>query len=354
MSPILVTGCAGFIGFHVTRRLLEQGRPVVGIDSLSNYYNVSLKRDRIAQLEFPQLFQFARLDLADRDEARRLFDAHSFESVIHLAAQAGVRYSIDHPESYIDSNLTAFGNILEGCRHGDVSHLLYASSSSVYGANRTSPFSTHHRTDQPISLYAATKRANELMAYTYSSLFGLPTTGMRFFTVYGPWGRPDMALFRFTSAMLEGREIDLYNFGDMRRDFTYIDDVVEAVVRLFEQGAAWKPLICADSSEARGDRQVPWRLLNVASGRPMSLGEMVASLEKHLGLPAKRQLLPLQPGDIRETSADIEPLAQEIGYRPKVHLDEGIRRFVEWYLHYHKIEHPAARSVSEKKGTRTS
>jgi UDP-glucuronate 4-epimerase len=319
---ILVTGVCGFIGMHAAKALLARGDEVCGIDNLNDYYEVSLKEARLRQLEQLPGFHFERLDIADRAALPGFFRKHAPRRVLHLAAQAGVRYSLKNPNAYIDSNLVGFGNILEICRHGAVEHLVYASSSSVYGANRKQPFSVSDNVDRPVSLYAATKRANELMAYTYSHLFRLPATGLRFFTVYGPWGRPDMAIFSFTKAILEERPIDIYNHGRMKRDFTYIDDIVEGVVRVLD-------------AVPGGDS--PYRLYNIGNHQPVELLEFIAILEKCLGKKAQRRLLPMQPGDVPETFADVEDLVRDVGFRPGTPIEEGIRRFAAWYREYYGV-----------------
>jgi len=332
---ILVTGSAGFIGFHLAKRLLEDGHEVIGMDNLNNYYAVQLKEDRLAILKNNLAFRFCFVDLADRQGMADLFRTEKPEVVVNLAAQAGVRYSLENPHAYVDSNLTGFTNILEGCRHNGVKHLVYASSSSVYGANTSMPFSVHHNVDHPISLYAATKKANELMAHTYAALYKLPCTGLRFFTVYGPWGRPDMALFLFTAAILEGRAIDVYNNGKMRRDFTYIDDIIEGVVRVMTR-------IPSGSPEWTGKRPdpassfAPYRLFNIGNNQPMELMDFIAVLEKHLGKRAEMRLLPMQAGDVPETYADVDDLMAEVGFKPSTSIDEGIGKFVEWYREYYK------------------
>jgi UDP-glucuronate 4-epimerase len=328
MSKILVTGAAGFIGFHVSQKLLDRGETVIGMDNLNDYYDVTLKSDRIAQLKEQEGFQFQYLDLSDRPGMEQLFAQHQPDQVIHLAAQAGVRYSIQNPHAYIDSNIVGFTNILEGCRHHQVKHLVYASSSSVYGSNRTMPFSVDHNVDHPISLYAATKKANELMAHTYSHLYGIPTTGLRFFTVYGPWGRPDMATFSFTKAILEGRPIDLYNHGKMQRDFTYIDDIVEGVIRVSDR---------IPSSNVEDGIGVPYRIYNIGNHRPVELLQFVEVLESCLGIKAQRHFLPLQPGDVLATYADITDLQRDVGFEPKTSIEVGLAKFVEWYRSYYKI-----------------
>jgi UDP-glucuronate 4-epimerase len=332
MRPLIVTGTAGFIGFHLAERLLAMGRDVVGVDVVNAYYDVTLKEARLARLGRWPGYRHERIDLADRCEVDRVFREVEPHQVVHLAAQAGVRHSLTHPQDYIQSNLVGFANVLEACRQGRVSHLLYASSSSVYGANRQLPFSEHHGTDHPLSLYAATKRSNELMAHSYAHLFGLPCTGLRFFTVYGPWGRPDMALFLFTEALLEGRPLRLFNHGQMRRDFTYIDDVVESVVRLLHRGPpAGRP----DADPQRPDPALaaaPAELFNVGGDAPVELMEMVRQLEVALGRPAMIEGLPMQPGDVPASQADAQDLRAAIGFQPATPLSEGIRRFVDWYL----------------------
>jgi len=329
-QTILVTGAAGFIGFHVARLLLAEGRNVVGLDSLNNYYDPALKQSRLNILRNGTRFSFAHLDLADRPSMDRLFAKHRFAVVIHLAAQAGVRHSIDHPHAYADANLEGFLNILEGCRLHECGHLLYASSSSVYGANTKLPFSTKDNVDRPISLYAATKKANELMAHSYSHLYRLPTTGLRLFTVYGPWGRPDMAIFRFAKSIVEGTPIKLFNHGKMRRDFTYIDDVARVVLRLIDHVPQGDP----PGSEGAGG-SAPARIYNVGNNRPEDLMHVVAVLEKELGREAVKQMLPMQPGDVMETYADIDDLVRDVGFRPQTSIEDGIRGFVAWYRdHY--------------------
>mgnify|MGYP001822363876 CR=1 FL=1 len=325
MSRYLVTGSAGFIGFHVTQKLLERGDTVVGLDNLNDYYDVSLKQARLDQLLSLPQFSFKQLDLQNRSGMEEFFREDTFDTVIHLAAQAGVRYSIENPASYIDSNLVGFGHILEGCRHGRVKHLVYASSSSVYGSNRKIPFSVEDNVDHPISLYAATKKANALMAHTYSHLFELPTTGLRFFTVYGPWGRPDMALFKFTKAILSGQSIDVYNHGQMRRDFTYIDDIVEGVIRT------------ADLIPEDNEGTAPYSVYNIGNNQPVELMEMIRLLEEALGQTAQKNMLPMQPGDVPETYADIDALKRDVGFQPATPLKEGIEKFVSWYRSFYEI-----------------
>ena len=336
IMKILVTGAAGFIGFHLTQRLLARGDEVIGLDNLNDYYDVALKRARLAQLEAQPGFRFVGLDLADRPGIAALFEAERFARVVNLAAQAGVRYSLKNPHAYVDSNLVGFVNILEGCRHNGVEHLVYASSSSVYGANTAMPFSVHHNVDHPVSLYAASKKANELMAHTYSHLYGLPTTGLRFFTVYGPWGRPDMALFLFTKAILEGRPIDVFNHGRMQRDFTYIDDIAEGVVRVTDRVAAPNPQWSGDAPDA-GTSYAPYRLYNIGNNNPVELLRMIEILEDCLGRRAEKNLLPIQPGDVPATYADVDDLSRDVGFAPATALETGIARFVEWYRAYHGV-----------------
>jgi UDP-glucuronate 4-epimerase len=332
--PILVTGAAGFIGSHVAHRLLDAGRTVIGIDNLNAYYEVSLKEARLARLTPRDGFTFRKLDVADQAGMAALFAEFRPARVVHLAAQAGVRYSLENPHAYIDSNLTGFVNILEGCRHNEVEHLVYASTSSVYGANTLQPFSEHHTVDHPISLYAATKKANELMAHTYSHLFRLPTTGLRFFTVYGPWGRPDMALFKFTRGILAGEPIPVFNEGNMVRDFTFVDDIVEGVVRVVdrtaEPNAAW-----SGNDPDPATSAAPYRVFNIGNNRPVQLLEYISVLEESLGRKAVMQFLPMQPGDVPSTMADVSELESAVGFRPQTSVREGVGRFVKWYLEYY-------------------
>lgn len=325
---ILVTGAAGFIGFHTARQLLAEGRNVVGLDSLNSYYDPALKQARLNILRRDSRFDFAHADLADRRAISELFAKHRFPIVIHFAAQAGVRHSIDHPHAYVDANLEGFANVLEGCRHNECRHLLYASSSSVYGANVKRPFSVDDRTDHPISLYAATKKANELMAYSYSHLYRLPVTGLRFFTIYGPWGRPDMAMFLFAKAIMEGTPIKLFNHGKMRRDFTYIDDVTRVILRLIDN-------IPVGNSGKADD--APARIYNVGNHRPEELMHVVAVLEQALGREAAKEMLPMQPGDAVETFADIGDLIRDTGFAPRTRIEDGIRDFVAWYRGHYKV-----------------
>lgn len=332
-APILVTGAAGFIGFHVTRRLLSQGRRVVGVDSMTPYYDPALKEARRNELAKSNHFEFIKLDLADRAATAALFRDYRFPHVVHLAAQAGVRHSISHPEAYVDANLQGFLNVLEGCRHNSCEHLVFASSSSVYGANTKLPFSTRDNIDHPISVYAASKKANELMAHSYAHLFRLPVTGLRFFTVYGPWGRPDMAMWIFAKSILAGEPIALFNHGNMRRDFTYVDDVVESVVRLVDRPAAPNPQWSGDHPDP-ATSSAPYRIYNIGNNNPVELLHVVAELEKCLGKKAKRELLPMQPGDVPETYADVDDLMRDVGFSPSTPVETGIRNFVDWYRAY--------------------
>jgi UDP-glucuronate 4-epimerase len=335
-QTILVTGAAGFIGFHVARRLLAEGRSVVGLDNLNDYYDPALKQARLDILRGDSRFRFVQADLADRPSIGQLFATYRFAVVVHLAAQAGVRHSIDHPHAYADANLVGFLNILEGCRHHECRHLLYASSSSVYGANTKLPFSVTDNVDRPVSLYAATKRANELMAYSYSHLYRLPVTGLRFFTVYGPWGRPDMAIFLFARAILEGRPIKLFNHGKMRRDFTYIDDVAHVILRLIDRVPQGDLQADLKGGEGEGGG-APARIYNVGNNRPEELLHVVAVLEKELGRKAVKEMLPMQPGDVMETFADIDDLAREVGFKPQTSIEDGIRDFVAWYRDHYNL-----------------
>jgi UDP-glucuronate 4-epimerase len=334
MATILVTGAAGFIGMHTTARLLDRGDTVVGLDNLNDYYSPRLKADRLAQLSCRSGFRFEKLALEDRDGIERLFASTKFDRVIHLAAQAGVRYSLTHPHAYVDANLVGFMNILEACRHQQTPHLTYASSSSVYGANRKTPFAVEDRVDHPVSLYAATKKANELMAHTYSHLYQLPTTGLRFFTVYGPWGRPDMALWLFTQAILAGRPIDVFNHGRMQRDFTYVDDIVEGVIRTSDR-IPLASTLTADADD--GLTAAPYRVYNIGNNHPVELLHLIATLEDALGRKAVRNLLPMQPGDVPATFADIDALQRDVGFRPSTSIETGVRKFVDWYRSYHGV-----------------
>jgi UDP-glucuronate 4-epimerase len=332
---ILVTGAAGFIGSHLSERLLARGDQVVGLDSLNDYYDVGLKHARLDRLrEKHQAFSFVHMNLAERDNMARLFEMERFDRVVNLAAQAGVRYSLQNPHAYAEANLVGFVNVLEGCRHNGVQHLVYASSSSVYGANTEMPFSVHQNVDHPLSLYAATKKANELMAHTYSNLYQLPTTGLRFFTVYGPWGRPDMAMFIFAKAILAGKPLDIFNHGKMRRDFTYIDDIVEGVVRTVDQPAAPNPAWDSVRPDP-GTSFAPYRLYNIGNNNPVELMVLIELLEQALGRKAIRNFVDMQPGDVPATYADVEALAQDVGFTPATPIEEGVRRFAQWYLQYY-------------------
>ncbi len=336
MRKLLVTGAAGFIGYHVCETLLKRGDEVVGVDNLSSYYDVKLKESRLACLTRWPEFTFHRLDLADAKATAALFEQATFPLVIHLAAQAGVRYSLENPHAYVDSNLTGFVNVLEGCRRQRAAHLVYASSSSVYGANRKVPYSVHDATDHPVSLYAATKKANELMAHAYSHLYNLPTTGLRFFTVYGPWGRPDMVVFLFTRAILEGRPIDVFNFGEMQRDFTYIEDVAEAVARVADhvpQGSENWRADCPDPAASKA----PYRIFNIGNNQPLALLRLIEIIEDAVGKKAEKNLLPMQAGDVPATHADVDDLMREIGFRPDTPLEVGVEKFVAWYRSYYGV-----------------
>ena len=336
VNPILVTGAAGFIGFHVSRRLAEAGREVIGVDNLSPYYDPKLKQARLQQLAGGKNFMFVRHDLVDRAATAALFAEHRFPFVIHLAAQAGVRHSLVDPHAYADANLSGFLNILEGCRHQGCRHLVYASSSSVYGANTKMPFRTSDNVDHPLSLYGASKKANELMAHSYSHLFNLPTTGLRFFTVYGPWGRPDMAMWIFTAAISAGKPIKLFNHGNMRRDFTYIDDVVQAVIRLIDRPAQGDPNWSSDAPDPASS-SAPWRVYNIGNNSPVDVPEVVKILEQTIGKKAIRELLPMQPGDVPATFADVDDLMRDVGFKPSTPIAEGIAQFIAWYKQYHQV-----------------
>ncbi|MCG2721008.1 MAG: NAD-dependent epimerase [Thermodesulfovibrionales bacterium] len=336
-SKILVTGAAGFIGFHLCRKLLEAKHHVVGIDNLNDYYDVSLKEARLAQLKDDDNFHFFRLSLEEKEKILGLFQQEKFDYVVNLAAQAGVRYSLINPYAYIDSNIYGFLNILEGCRHHGVKHLVFASSSSVYGLNTTMPFSTHHNVDHPISLYAATKKANELMAHTYSYLYGIPATGLRFFTVYGPWGRPDMALFLFTRAILEGKPIEVFNFGKMKRDFTYIDDIVEGVVKVLARVPKPETQWSGDHPDPAASC-APYKLYNIGNNNPVELMKYIEVLELNLGKKAEKNFLPIQPGDVPATYADVDDLEKDVGFKPSTSIEEGIKKFIEWYRGYYRID----------------
>lgn len=322
---ILVTGVAGFIGYHLAQRLLQEGNEVVGIDNLNNYYDINLKKARLERLIPQSRFKFDFLDLSDRTGVTQLFQNHSFDSVVHLAAQAGVRYSLQNPWAYVDTNITGFVNLLEGCRHSEIQHLVFASSSSVYGANTKVPFAINDNVDHPISLYAATKKANELMAHTYSHLYQVPITGLRFFTVYGPWGRPDMAYFKFVQAIDQGKPIDVYNFGKMQRDFTYIDDIIEGIFRVMH-----KP---PQTATLQGS-QALYKLYNIGNNQPVELMTFIRVIEKTLGKEAKKNFLPMQPGDVLTTYADVDDLMRDVGFKPKTSIEEGIHNFAQWYREY--------------------
>ncbi len=334
MKKILVTGAAGFIGSNLSGRFLKEGNEVVGLDNLNDYYDVNLKKKRLERLETEEGFRFVRMNLEDRDAMSPLFAEEKFDIVVNLAAQAGVRYSIENPHAYIDSNICGFINVLEGCRHSKVGHLLYASSSSVYGANPKMPFSVHHNIAHPVSLYAASKKANELMAHTYSHLYRLPTTGLRFFTVYGPWGRPDMALFLFTKAILEGRPIDVFNHGKMRRDFTYIDDIVEGVFRVSGKIPDPNPDWNGDSPDP-ATSSAPYKIYNIGNNNPVELMGFIEAIENALGKKAEKNFLPLQDGDVPATYADVDDLIKDVGFKPSTPIEEGVTRFVDWYREYY-------------------
>ncbi len=333
---VLITGSAGFIGSALSLRLLERGDEVVGVDCLDEYYDVGLKKARLSRaLDFDG-YSDLRIRIEDREQLAAAFKSHQPQRVVNLAAQAGVRYSIENPSAYVDSNLVGFGNILEGCRHNGVEHLVYASSSSVYGANTNMPFSVHDNVDHPVSLYAATKKANELMAHTYSHLYRIPTTGLRFFTVYGPWGRPDMALFKFTKAILENRPIDVFNYGNHRRDFTYIDDIVEGVIRALDQPAAPNPDWTGEQPDS-ATSNAPYRLYNIGNNQPVELMHYIETLEKCLGKQAEKNLLPLQAGDVPDTYANVADLVKDMGYKPETAVEDGVARFVDWYRDYYRV-----------------
>jgi UDP-glucuronate 4-epimerase len=334
MAKILVTGAAGFIGMHTSAKLLDRGDTVVGLDNLNDYYSPQLKHDRLKQLEGRKGFTFQKMALEDRDGMASLFRSEKFDKVIHLAAQAGVRYSLTNPHAYVDANLVGFMNILEACRHEKVAHLTYASSSSVYGANRKIPFSVDDRVDHPVSLYAATKKANELMAHTYSHLFDLPTTGLRFFTVYGPWGRPDMAMWMFTKAILAGKPIDVFNHGRMKRDFTFVDDIVEGVIRTNDHIPPRGTVVTMDDNTTT---DAPYRVYNIGNNQPVELMHLIETLETALGRKAEKNMLPMQPGDVPATFADIEALQRDVGFRPATPIEVGVQKFVDWYRGYHNV-----------------
>jgi len=334
MSKVLVTGAAGFIGSHVCIRLLERGDTVVGLDNLNDYYDVGLKEARLARFSEHEQFHFIKLDLSDRPAMEALFDAHKFDQVINLAAQAGVRYSLENPHAYIDSNIVGFLNVLEGCRHHKIKHLVYASSSSVYGANEAQPFSVHDNVDHPLSLYAASKKSNELMAHSYAHLYGIPTTGLRFFTVYGPWGRPDMAPFLFTDAISKGRPIKVFNHGKMKRDFTYIDDIVEGVIRTLDH-TVQKNIDWDGKLPDPASSRAPWKVYNIGNSTPVSLMRFIEVIESALDKKAEKVFLPMQPGDVHETSADVGALIDAVGFQPSTPLEQGMKAFVSWYNDYY-------------------
>jgi UDP-glucuronate 4-epimerase len=334
VSKILVTGAAGFIGFHLCQRFLARGDLVVGLDNINDYYEVSLKEGRLKKLSDKENFTFIKCDISDRISMEQVFASHEFDAVVNLAAQAGVRYSLTHPHAYVDANLVGFMNVLEGCRHQRVGHLVYASSSSVYGANTNMPFSVHDNVDHPVSLYAASKKANELMAHTYAHLYGLPCTGLRFFTVYGPWGRPDMALFLFTKAILAGQPINVFNHGRMRRDFTYIDDIIEGVVRVTDRVACPNLEWSGDTPDP-GTSTAPYRLYNIGNNSPVELMHLIETLEKELGRVSVKNFLPIQPGDVPATWADVDALSMDVGFRPSTSIEVGIAKFVDWYKGYY-------------------
>jgi len=331
---ILVTGSAGFIGSELSIKLLNRGDQVIGVDNHNDYYDPIIKESRLARHAEHKNYSHIRMDISDIDAVQSLFKKHQFDCVINLAAQAGVRYSIENPHAYINSNIVGFVNILEGCRHNNISHLVYASSSSVYGSNTQMPFSIHDNVDHPLSLYAASKKSNELMAHTYSHLFDLPTTGLRFFTVYGPWGRPDMALFKFTKAIINGDEIEVYNYGNHRRDFTYIDDIVEGIVRVLDKPAKAN-LDWDGNNPDSGSSLSPWRVYNIGNNSPVELLKYIEAIEKALGIKAKKKLLPLQPGDVPDTYADVSDLINDFNYKPSMPIEKGVRNFIEWYTKYH-------------------
>ena len=333
---VLVTGSAGFIGSALSIRLLERGDDVVGLDNHNNYYDPDLKEARLSRhLDNPK-YEHIRADIEDKELITEIFESYKFDGVINLAAQAGVRYSIENPHAYLNSNILGFGNILEGCRNSSISHLVYASSSSVYGSNTEMPFSIHHNVDHPLSLYAASKKANELMAHTYSHLYKLPTTGLRFFTVYGPWGRPDMALFKFTDAILSGKKIQVFNYGKHRRDFTYIDDIVEGVVRVLDKPAKSNPNWSGEAPDP-GSSLAPWRVYNIGNNSPVELMDYISAIEDSLGITVEKELLPLQPGDVPDTFADVDDLVRDFDYKPSINVKEGVEKFIDWYKEYNNL-----------------
>ena len=333
---VLVTGSAGFIGSALSIRLLDRGDDVVGLDNHNNYYDPDLKEARLSRHIDNPKYEHIRADIEDKELITEIFESYKFDGVINLAAQAGVRYSIENPHAYLNSNILGFGNILEGCRNSSVSHLVYASSSSVYGSNTEMPFSIHHNVDHPLSLYAASKKANELMAHTYSHLYKLPTTGLRFFTVYGPWGRPDMALFKFTDAILSGKKIQIFNYGKHRRDFTYIDDIVEGVVRVLDKPAESNPNWSGEAPDP-GSSLAPWRVYNIGNNSPVELMDYISAIEDALGITAEKELLPLQPGDVPDTFADVDDLVRDYDYKPSINVKEGVEKFIDWYKEYNNL-----------------
>ena len=333
---VLVTGSAGFIGSALSIRLLDRGDDVVGLDNHNNYYDPDLKEARLSRYLDNPKYEHIRADIEDKELITEIFESYKFDGVINLAAQAGVRYSIENPHAYLNSNILGFGNILEGCRNNSVSHLVYASSSSVYGSNTEMPFSIHHNVDHPLSLYAASKKANELMAHTYSHLYKLPTTGLRFFTVYGPWGRPDMALFKFTDAILSGKKIQIFNYGKHRRDFTYIDDIVEGVVRVLDKPAESNPNWSGEAPDP-GSSLAPWRVYNIGNNSPVELMDYISAIEDSLGITVEKELLPLQPGDVPDTFADVDDLVRDFDYKPSINVKEGVEKFIDWYKEYNNL-----------------
>ena len=333
---VLVTGSAGFIGSALSIRLLDRGDDVVGLDNHNNYYDPDLKEARLSRYLDNPKYEHIRADIEDKELITEIFESYKFDGVINLAAQAGVRYSIENPHAYLNSNILGFGNILEGCRNSSVSHLVYASSSSVYGSNTEMPFSIHHNVDHTLSLYAASKKANELMAHTYSHLYKLPTTGLRFFTVYGPWGRPDMALFKFTDAILSGKKIQIFNYGKHRRDFTYIDDIVEGVVRVLDKPAESNPNWSGEAPDP-GSSLAPWRVYNIGNNSPVELMDYISAIEDALGITAEKELLPLQPGDVPDTFADVDDLVRDYDYKPSINVKEGVEKFIDWYKEYNNL-----------------
>ena len=333
---VLVTGSAGFIGSALSIRLLDRGDDVVGLDNHNNYYDPDLKEARLSRYLDNPKYEHIRADIEDKELITEIFESYKFDGVINLAAQAGVRYSLENPHAYLNSNILGFGNILEGCRNSRISHLVYASSSSVYGSNTEMPFSIHHNVDHPLSLYAASKKANELMAHTYSHLYKLPTTGLRFFTVYGPWGRPDMALFKFTDAILSGKKIQVFNYGKHRRDFTYIDDIVEGVVRVLDKPAESNPNWSGEAPDP-GSSLAPWRVYNIGNNSPVELMDYISAIEDSLGITVEKELLPLQPGDVPDTFADVDDLVRDFDYKPSINVKEGVEKFIDWYKEYNNL-----------------